>query len=63
VARATNDDWNRYYEVARRRRRVSGGDPWQQYVAHQTKVEKRYLLIASLAMAALLGLFYFVLMG
>jgi len=54
MARATNDDWNRYYEGARHRRRVSGGDPIERYLERKETREKQLFIGSGVLLLALL---------
>jgi hypothetical protein len=54
MQRATSDDWGRYYEGARRRRRVNGGDLIQRYLEQKEAKEKRYFIGSSLLLLGLL---------
>jgi type II secretory pathway component PulM len=61
VERATSEDWSRYYEGARRKRRVMGGDPIERYVARRNARERRFFIGTSLVLVAVLIVFYSVL--
>ncbi len=62
MRRATNDEWNRYYETARHRSRESGGDPWARYVRRHEVRQRRLFVGSSALLAGLFAVFYSVLM-
>jgi hypothetical protein len=62
MRRATNDEWSRYYETARRRSRESGGDPLERYVRRHEAQQRRLFVGSSVLLAGLLAVFYSVLM-
>jgi hypothetical protein len=61
VRRATSDDWSRYYECARQRRRVIGGDPLTKYLKRRDTREKRFFIGSSVLLLSVLIAFYSVL--
>jgi type II secretory pathway component PulM len=61
MQRATNDEWNRYYETARYRSRESGVDPLKRYVRRHEARQRRLFVGSSALLAALLAVFYSVL--
>ena len=58
MARATNEEWTRYYATARQRRRIVGGDPWDKYRTRKEAQERRIFVGSSLSLAVLLVIFY-----
>jgi hypothetical protein len=63
VAKATAEEWSRYYAVAARKRREIGGDPFTMYLRkHQTK-QKVLFVGSSLFLAGLVTVLYTVLNG
>jgi len=61
VTRATSEDWNRYYEGARQKRKIVGADPLERYRAQQETREKRLFVGATVLLAATVAAFYSVL--
>ena len=61
MSRATSEEWIRYYEGARERRRVSGGDPLARYRARKAKEELRLFVGSAFLLAVVLSVFYSVL--
>ena len=53
MSRATSDDWNRYYEKARERRRARGRDPLDLLIRRHVVRERMFLAGSSLFVAAL----------
>jgi hypothetical protein len=63
VAKATAEEWTRYYAVAAQKRREIGGDPFTKYLRrHQTK-QKVLFVGSSLFLAGLVTVLYSVLSG
>lgn len=46
MARATTDDWRRYYEMADERRARQGGDPLRRYL-QRCIIRERCLMVGS----------------
>ena len=61
MTRATSEDWNRYYEGARQKRKIVGADPLERYRAQQETREKRLFVGATVLLAATVAAFYSVL--
>jgi type II secretory pathway component PulM len=61
LERTSVDQWNRYYEVASRRRRKNGGDPLTLYRKQQAAREKLMLAVSTVAMGVAVLVFYAVL--
>jgi hypothetical protein len=61
VPKATSEDWSRYYESARHRRRITGGDPLDRYLERRETQEKRFFIGCSLLLLIVLAAFYSVL--
>lgn len=57
----TDEQWHRYYRGAAKCRSALGGDPLERYRERQLSVERRLVAAATVTMAALLAIFYFVL--
>jgi hypothetical protein len=63
VARATAEDWNRYYAVADQRRQEIGGDPFKKYVKKESSRQKVLFIGSSLFLVGLVTVLYSVLCG
>ena len=50
----TSDEWNSYYESARRRRNRAGGDPLQLYRWRKSARERDAFVALALVLAALI---------
>jgi type II secretory pathway component PulM len=61
MRRATSEDWSRYYEGARHRRRVIGGDPLAKYLERRDTREKMFFIASSVLLLGVLIIFYSVL--
>jgi type II secretory pathway component PulM len=61
MRRATNDEWNRYYQTARYRSRESGRDPLERYVRRHEARQKGLFVGSSALLVTLLAVFYSVL--
>ena len=55
ISRASSEDWARYYESARKRRRAGPGDPLELLVKRNAVREKIFLIGSSVFIAALFG--------
>jgi type II secretory pathway component PulM len=62
MPRATSEDWSRYYEGARQKRRVLGGDPIARYLERREKKERRFFFGSSFFLLSVLATFYVLLM-
>jgi type II secretory pathway component PulM len=58
MPKATSEDWSRYYEGARHKRRALGGDPLARYLEQREARERRFFFGSSLLLLAVLGAFY-----
>jgi type II secretory pathway component PulM len=58
MPKATSEDWSRYYEGARHKRRALGGDPLARYLEQREMRERRFFLGSSLLLLGVLGAFY-----
>jgi hypothetical protein len=61
--KATAEEWSRYYNVAARRRRDMGGDPFTRYVRKKAKQQKALFIGSSLFLVGLVTVLYSVLTG
>jgi hypothetical protein len=61
VARATAEDWQRYYAVADQKRRECGGDPFKNYVQKRASQQKVLFIGSSLFLVGLVTVLYSVL--
>jgi hypothetical protein len=59
--KATEDEWNRYYQGARRRRHETGADPLERFLEQRETHERRIFIASSLLLAAMLAAFYAIL--
>ena len=59
--KASAEDWSRYYAVAARRRRASGGDPFTNYTRRKASQQKALFIGSSLFLAGLFAVMYTVL--
>jgi hypothetical protein len=55
----TSDEWNHYYESARRRRHRAGGDPLELYRVQKSARERDTFVALALVLAAIIGIFLF----
>jgi type II secretory pathway component PulM len=62
MPRATSEDWSRYYEGARHKRRLRGGDPIARYLERREARERRFFIGSSLFLLAVFAAFYVLLM-
>ena len=62
MARATNEEWVRYYETARKRRQQGGPDPLQRYLAQKETRERHFFVASSLLLVSVLAIFYSILL-
>lgn len=63
MARATAEEWNRYYAVADQKRREIGGDPFTKYVQRRTLQQKVLFIGSSIFLVGLVTVLYSVLIG
>jgi hypothetical protein len=59
--KATSEQWGRYYEVAARRRREVGGDPFTNYKRRKETQQKALFIGSSLFLVGLVTVLYSVL--
>jgi type II secretory pathway component PulM len=62
MPKATSEDWTRYYEGARHKRRALGGDPLARYVERRETRERRFFWGSSLFLVVVLAAFYVLLL-
>jgi hypothetical protein len=58
MSRATSEEWSRYYEGARQRRRAVGADPLVKYRERKETQERHFFIGSSLLLAGVLAAFY-----
>jgi type II secretory pathway component PulM len=58
VSRATNDEWDRYYEAARRRRSAVGTDPLDAYLERREARQKRIFISCNMLLLGVVVAFY-----
>ena len=61
MAKATAEEWSRYYAVARQRRRDVGGDPFTNYIRKRSSQQKALFIGSSLFLIGLVTVLYTVL--
>jgi hypothetical protein len=61
VPDATNDQWNRYYDDARQRRHIMGGDVFERFWARRAAHERRLFIGSCLLFGVVLATFYTIL--
>lgn len=61
--KATPEQWGQYYEIAARRRREVGGDPFTNYKRRRETQQKAFFIGSSLFLVALVTVLYNVLTG
>jgi hypothetical protein len=59
--KATAQEWSQYYEVAARRRRELGGDPFTNYKRRKETQQKAFFIGSSLFLVGLVTVLYTVL--
>ncbi len=61
MSRATNEEWGHYYETARKWRQQGGRDPLRAYQERKQTRERQFFIVSSLLLAAVLVIFYSIL--
>lgn len=61
MARATTDEWGKYYETAEQRRQQLGGDPLKRYLDRYAARQRILFLGSSFCLAVLVTVFCVVL--
>ena len=59
--KATAQEWSQYYEIAARRRRERGGDPFTNYKRRKETQQKAFFIGSSLFLVGLVTVLYNVL--
>jgi len=61
VAKATTNEWGKYYETAEERRHLQGGDPLKRYLDRYVARQRILFLGSSFCLAVLVTAFWVVL--